>query len=130
MLMVSDDFPGLASAIKALFSNTDHQLCFIHMQRNIKKNMSREDARVFYDEMESIKLLKDYDKAIVKFQDLCKRFERKYPVFMKMLQSKKELYFTYLQYPEQIRKHIYTTNIVENLNSRLENTRVNNGGYF
>jgi len=63
--MVSDDFPGLASAIKALFSNTDHQLCFIHMQRNIKKNMSREDARVFYDEMESIKLLKDYDKAKV-----------------------------------------------------------------
>ena len=130
MLIVSDDFSGLASAIKALFPNTDHQLCFIHMQRNIKMNMSREDARVFYDELQSIKLLKDYDKAIVKFEDLCKRFERKYPVFIKLLQSKKELYFTYLKYPEQIRKHIYTTNIVENLNSRLENTRVNSGGYF
>ncbi len=55
---------------------------------------------------------------------------RAYPVFIKLLQSKKELYFTYLKYPEQIRKHIYTTNIVENLNSRLENTRVNSGGYF
>jgi|YNPBryunderm2012_1023409.scaffolds.fasta_scaffold22677_2 transposase-like protein len=130
MLIVSDDFSGLVSAIKALFPNTDHQLCFIHMQRNIKRNMSKDDAKVFYDELESIKLIKDYDKAIIKFEDLCKRFERKYPLFMKLLQSKKELYFTYLKYPEQVRKHVYTTNIVENFNSRLEVTRVNNGGYF
>ncbi len=130
MLIVSDDFTGLSSAIKALFPDTDHQLCFIHMQRNIRKNMSKEDAKVFYEELESIKLLKDYDKAILRFEELCKRFERKYPVFMKTLQSKKELYVTYLKYPEQIRKHIYTTNIVENFNSRLENIRINSGGYF
>ena len=31
----------------------------------MQRNMSREDVRVFNDEMELIKLLKDYDKAKV-----------------------------------------------------------------
>ena len=56
----------------------------------------------------------------LKFEDLCKRFERKYSVFMKMLQSKKELYFTYMQYPEQIRKHIYTTILWRTLTADLK----------
>ncbi len=130
MLIVSDDFSGLTSAVKALFPHTDHQLCFIHMTRNIKRNMSREDSRTFYEELEQIKLIKDFDKAVLRFEELCKRFEKKYPAYMKMMQTKKEHYFTYLKYPEQIRKHIYTTNIVENFNSRLENTRIVSGGYF
>jgi transposase-like protein len=45
MVIVSDDFPGLAQAIKALFPETDHQLCFVHMQRNINRNMSKQDAK-------------------------------------------------------------------------------------
>lgn len=32
--------------------------------------------------------------------------------------------------PEAVRKHIYTTNIVENINSRIELVRMNTGGYF
>ena len=83
---------------------------------------------MFYEELGSINLIKDYEKAIVRFEEICKRFERKYPVFMRQLQSKRDMYFTYLRYPEQVRKHIYTTNIEDNLNIRLENTRVNTGG--
>ncbi len=51
MVIVSDDFPGLAQAIKALFPETDHQLCFVHMQRNINRNMSKQDAKKFYEEL-------------------------------------------------------------------------------
>ena len=29
MVIVSDDFPGLSNAIKNLFPQTDHQLCFL-----------------------------------------------------------------------------------------------------
>jgi transposase-like protein len=51
MVIVSDDFPGLTQAIKALFPETDHQLCFVHMQRNINRNMSKQDAKKFYKEL-------------------------------------------------------------------------------
>ena len=44
--------------------------------------------------------------------------------------NKKDNYFNYKKYPEQIRKYIYTTNVVENINSRIELIRANTGGYF
>lgn len=130
MLIVSDDFSGLSSAIKALFPHTDHQLCFVHMERNVKRNMSKEDAKIFYEELLIIKRINDFEKAVLRFEELCRRFEKKYPAYIKALTSKKEQYFQYIKYPEPVRKHIYTTNIVENINSRLELVRANTGGYF
>jgi len=35
-----------------------------------------------------------------------------------------------MKYPEELRKHIYTTNAVESVNSMIEKIRVNSGGYF
>ena len=130
MVIVSDDFPGLTQAIGNLFPHTDHQLCFLHMQRNIKKNMSKQDAKQFYEELSLIKKINDYEKAIVKFEDLCKSYEKKYPSYIKGLLNKKDNYFNYKKYPEQVRKYIYTTNVVENINSRIELIRANTGGYF
>jgi transposase-like protein len=49
---------------------------------------------------------------------------------MKQLIEKKERYWTYLKFPSGVRKHIYTTNAIENFNSRLEVLRIENGGYF
>jgi putative transposase len=130
MVIVSDDFPGLTQAIGNLFPQTDHQLCFLHMQRNIKKNMSKQDAKQFYEELSLIKKINDYEKAIVKFEDLCKSYEKKYPSYIKGLLNKKDNYFNYKKYPEQVREYIYTTNVVENINSRIELIRANTGGYF
>ena len=130
MVIVSDDFPGLTQAIGNLFPHTDHQLCFLHMQRNIKKNMSKQDAKQFYEELSLIKKINDYEKAIVKFEDLCKSYEKKYPSYIKGLLNKKDNYFNYKKYPEEVRKYIYTTNVVENINSRIELIRANTGGYF
>ncbi|WP_440871030.1 IS256 family transposase [Thermodesulfovibrio yellowstonii] len=130
MLIVSDDFSGLSSAIEALFPNTDHQLCLIHMQRNLKRNMSKGDVKAFHEELQIIKRINDFDKAVERFEELCRKFEKKYPAYIKSLIAKKERYFQYLKYPEGVRKHVYTTNIVENINSRLELVRTNTGGYF
>jgi transposase-like protein len=38
MLIVSDDFPGISKAIEALFPYTDHQLCLVHLERNVKNH--------------------------------------------------------------------------------------------
>ncbi len=35
-----------------------------------------------------------------------------------------------MKYPDSGRKHVYTTDAVENFNSRLEVLRINSGGYF
>ncbi len=37
LILVSDDFPGLHQAVESLLPKTDHQLCFVHLQGNIRK---------------------------------------------------------------------------------------------
>ena len=128
LLIVSDDFPGLSEAIRTLFHQTDHQLCFVHMQRNVFRNMSKSDAEEFNVALAKIKLNGDYEESIKEFESLCSRYEKKYPAYIKMLKGNIEKYLCYKKYPEGLQKHIYTTNIVENINSRFEVLRVNAGG--
>ena len=132
LLVISDDFSGLKEAIKSLFPNSSHQLCYIHMQRNVRRNMEKNDAKEFNEELSIIRKSKDKESAISKFENLCNlnKYKDKYKTFIKKLLLKKELYFNFLDYPKAIRKHIYTTNIIENFNSRIEVKRINSGGYF
>lgn len=130
LVIVSDDFPGLDDAISTLFPKTDHQLCFIHMQRNVRKNMSKTDSKEFNKRVTTIRYLNDYEKALAQFETLCNEYKDKYSTFMSYLLKKKDRYFNFIKYPEEIRKHIYTTNIVENLHSKIEIMRINSGGYF
>ena len=50
--------------------------------------------------------------------------------FIAAISEKAEFYSVHMKYPEELRKHIYTTNAVESVNSMIEKIRVNSGGYF
>lgn len=131
LLIVSDDFPGLSDAIATLFPKSDHQLCFVHLKRNIIKNMSKNDSSDFLKKLDLIKSSSGSDEAAVnEFTALCENYKSKYPYFIERLMINKERYFAFVKYPDSVRKIIYTTNAVENFNSLLEKIRINNGGYF
>jgi transposase-like protein len=93
--------------------------------------MDKEDLQVFNKELKNIKENSlDYEDGLEKLDDLCGRFKSKYPNFIKHIQFNKERYLCFLKYPESLRKHIYTTNPVESVNSTIEKVRINLGGYF
>lgn len=130
VVIVSDDFAGLSEAVKALYPLTEHQLCYIHLQRNVRRNMGKEDATLFNKELESIKSSRDYEEGKVRFERLCNKYKTKYPTFIKSVMPKIDNYLCFLKYPEEIRRYVYTTNAVESLNSRIEHIRMKQGGYF
>jgi len=130
LMIVSDDFPGLIEAIRVLFPNTDHQLCTVHLKRNIYRNISKAESKEFLLELKKIMLENSYDIALNKFDELCTKYEGKYPHFMKMLKEKKGHYFAYIKYPMDIRRYINNTNTVESVNSILETIRKTSGGHF
>ena len=130
LMIVSDDFPGLIEAIRVLFPNTDHQLCTVHLKRNIYRNISKAESKEFLVELKKIMLENSYDIALNKFDELCTKYEGKYPHFMKMLKEKKGHYFAYIKYPMDIRRYINNTNTVESVNSILETIRKTSGGHF
>lgn len=131
LIVISDDFPGIIDAVKLAYPLADHQLCFVHLQRNVRKHMSKEDASAFNKSLDKLRISSsDFDEAVLKFKELCKEYLVKYPRFVKGISEKAEFYLAHMKYPEELRKHIYTTNAVESINSIIEKIRVNSGGYF
>jgi len=130
VIIVSDDFPGMTEAVKALYPLTDHQLCYVHLQRNVRRHMGKDDASSFNKELENIKLSRDHEEGKAKFEKLCQHYKNKYSTFIKAVLPKADNYLCFLRYPEEIRKYMYTTNAVESLNSRIEQIRMKLGGYF
>ncbi|ADD03547.1 MULTISPECIES: IS256 family transposase [Thermoanaerobacter] len=131
LVVISDDFPGIIDAVKLAYPLADHQLCFVHLQRNVRKHMTKEDASAFNKSLDRLRISSsDFDEAVLKFKELCDGYLSKYPRFVKAISEKAEFYLAHIKYPEELRKHIYTTNAVESVNSMIEKIRVNSGGYF
>jgi len=130
LIIASDDFPGLKDAVKTLFPKSLHQLCFIHMQRNVRRNMGTEDARTFNDSLKQIRLIKKQKDCVKQFNSLCENYKQQYPTFIRGLLDDTENYFAFKHLPKDTQKHFYTTNIVESFNSTIEKIRIRMGGFF
>jgi putative transposase len=130
LIVVSDDFSGLKESIASLFPNAFHQLCFIHMQRNVRRNMGTEDAKSFNQSLGQIRLMDDPEICKTKFSELCQTYQKSYPSFVRALLEDTEHYFAFKHLPFDVQRHFYTTNIVESVNSILETLRLKMGGFF
>jgi len=109
LIVVSDDFPGIIDAVRLAYPLADHQLCFVHLQRNVRKHMAKDDASVFNKELDKLRTSSsDFDEAVLKFKELCNQYSSKYPRFIKGVCEKAEFYLAHMKYPEDLRKHIYT----------------------
>jgi putative transposase len=130
MIVVHDDFSGLLALTRGMFPNSDIQLCTVHMLRNAKTHLNKEDAAEFTKRFRSIKTAWSAEVAASQFEELCDRFEKSSPSFVKELRKKRPHYLAFLDYPDSVRRTLSTTNAVEAINNQLEILRRNSGGYF
>lgn len=130
LLLVSDQFPGLTDAVSTLFPQAAHQLCFVHLQRNVRHNMGPKDAQIFNRALGQIKLESDFQTGLQRLQSLMADYQKPYPAFIARLQKQAPRYLAFLHLPEPLRKYFYTTNAVESFHSSLEAFRIRSGGFF
>jgi putative transposase len=91
--------------------------------------MGKEDAKIFNKELDRIRQSNTFDEGRELFEVLCERFKEKYSSYIRTIREKVENYLCFLKYPEEIGRHIYTTNGVESINRVLEKIRERLGGY-
>lgn len=130
LLIVSDNFSGLKDACQTLFPLSLHQLCLVHLQRNIYRNMGRNDAHAFFEEISRIKLDISFDDGLSRFNSVLDSMQNLYPTFISSLRADAPHYLAFLRLPKPVQKHFYTTNAVESFNSTLETLRIDLGGFF
>lgn len=130
LLFICDDFPGISDAIMEIYPKSEIQKCYLHLMKNVKRKLGKVDADDFVKELKLIKDSNTYSEGESMFDKLSEKYSKPYKSYMEYLKSKKEEYLRFLKYPKEIRKYIYTTNVVENFNSLIEKERLRLGGYF
>ena len=130
LILVTDDFKGITNVTSKLFPYAQHQLCVIHLTRNLKSKLSRKDYRRVRTILTRIKTAVDKREGEALFMELCEVVRQKYPDWAKELGGKAQHYLAFLDYPIEVRKHIYSTNPVESINSGLQRMATEMGNFF
>jgi len=120
-----DGLKGFSEAIHAVFPNTEVQQCIIHLIRNTLRYISYKDSKVFMTDLKTVYKAPTEEAALQQLEKMEQSWGKKYPVALKSWRNNWPNISTFFKYPEEIRKIIYTTNIVENLHRQFRKVTKN-----
>ena len=112
-----DGLKGFPDAINTVYPDTKIQLCIVHRVRNSIKFVPWKDYKAVTTDLKRIYQSTTEEEALVELERFEARWEDKYPQIGKSWRSHWQNLNTIFNYPEDIRKAIYTTNAIESLNS-------------
>ena len=119
LFLCSDNLTGLDKAVEAIYPKSVHQICIVHQIRNSLKFVSYKDRKAIVKDIKGIYQSANETAARHAFEIFKKNWNSKYPAAVKSWDKNWENLTAFLQYPTQIRKLIYTTNIIESFNASL-----------
>ncbi len=114
-----DNLKGFAEAIEASYPATDVQLCVIHQVRNTMRYVAYKESGVVLKDMQQIYKAPNLEASKQALDNFCNKWESKYPYCTRSWQSNWERLTNFYKYPPEVRKLIYTTNVIENFHGRL-----------
>ena len=119
LITATDNLKGLTDAIKAIFPQATTQICIVHQIRNACKYVSWMDRREFAADMKNIYNAINEQDAALALDELEKKWGAKYSHAIKSWRANWNELTAFLSFPVEIRKIIYTTNVIENLNGKI-----------
>ena len=112
-----DGLTGFPEAINAVYPKTKVQLCIVHMVRNSLKYVSYKHRKEVARDLKSIYSSVTLPEAEKELQAFAQKWDNQYASISKIWERNWENLITIFDYPDEIRKIIYTTNAIESLNS-------------
>lgn len=124
-----DGLTGFADAIAAVFPKTLTQLCIVHMIRNSLRYVSWKDRKQLVADLKRIYTAATAEDARAELENFKALWGEKYPTVYKSWDQRWQNVIPFFDFPEAIRKAIYTTNAIESLNSVIRKA-INNRKIF
>ena len=119
LITSTDNLKGFTDAIRSIFTQAVTQICVIHQTRNAARYVVWKDKKAFFADMKAIYNAPNKDAAQMELERFEQKWGTKYPYAIKSWKNNWEELTHFLEYPLAIRKIIYTTNIIENLNAKI-----------
>jgi transposase-like protein len=114
-----DNLKGFAEAIETIFPKTEVQLCLVHQIRSSTRFVASKDIRPVIKSLKEVYQASSKEQAEKGLALLQDQWGSKYPAMMRSWFDNWERLSNYFKYPKDIRRIIYTTNIIESFHSQL-----------
>jgi transposase-like protein len=114
-----DNLAGFSEAIIACFPQTEIQKCIVHQIRNSVLYVSYKDTKKLLSNLKPVYTAPSEDAALAALEDFERIWGAKYPLVVQSWQRNWGEIATFFKYPPEIRKLIYTTNMIESYHRQL-----------
>jgi putative transposase len=122
-----DGLKGFPEAMETVFPATAVQLCLVHMVRQSLNYVGWKERKAVAQDLKGIYRAATETEAERALSDFESKWDDKYPSISKSWRAHWPELITFLKYPAEIRKAIYTTNAIESLNRSLRKISKNRG---
>lgn len=112
-----DGLTGFPEAIAAAFPRTQVQLCIVHMVRNSLRFVSWKDRKTVAAGLRKIYQSVTVTEAEQELETFAAQWDAQYPSISRSWRNHWANLIAFFDYPDAIRKIIYTTNAIESINS-------------
>ena len=111
-----DGLAGFKEAISAVYPQAQIQRCVIHMLRNSFKYVNYQDLKKFSSDFRAVYNAPTEAAALSELETVRDRWGKKYPYAVSSWEKNWEDVSSFFQFSDDIRRIMYTTNIIEGLN--------------
>ena len=119
LFVCCDGLTGLPQAIEAAFPKAVVQTCIVHMIRASLRHVAWGDRKAVVATLKPIYAAETEEaaqRALAAFEE---RWRSKYPAIGRQWRARWNELVPFLAYPAEIRRTLYTTNVIESLNAQL-----------
>ena len=124
-LFCTDGLCGMMEAIQAVYPQSRLQRCIVHQIRSSTRFVSWKDIKQVVADLKKIYTAVTLDEAEEALLQFGEKWRKQYPSCVKSWEENWEVLSTFYEYPPEVRKIIYTTNIIEGLNRQFRHITKN-----
>lgn len=119
LIACMDGLKGLPQAIKTVFPTVDIQTCIVHQIRNSIKYIASKDKKAFMKDLKEVYKAPTEDLALAQLDNLKEKWGSNYGMVIDSWYNNWNNLDTFFKFSPQIRKLIYTTNVLEGFNRQV-----------
>jgi len=119
LITATDNLNGFTETIRNVFPQATTQICVVHQIRNACRYVVWKDKKEFTQDMKQIYNAPTKSAAEAALEDFASKWNSKYSYAIKSWRDNWEELTAFFEFPLEIRKIIYTTNLIENLNGKI-----------
>ncbi len=128
-IVCCDGLTGLPDAISVVWPQAVVQLCVVHLIRASLRYASRKYWAPLARDLRLVYSAADETAAAAALEAFAAAWGQRYPAIVKLWRSHWEQFVPFLAFPPDVRRVIYTTNLIESMNARLRKVTRNRGQF-